>query len=298
MSKILVTGGSGFVGSHLTKKLCDEGHDVTVLDNLRTGDLNNLRSINQKHFLKFIYGDVTDPLVVNDAMRKVDYCFHLAALVSVEESIEHPDIAIDINIKGTLNVLNAARKAGVKRVVYSSSSSVYGLTSPYAVTKLTGEYLCGLYRELHSVSSTSLRYFNIYGEGQKIDSPYSAVIPRFIRRARKGQDIHIYGTGLQTRDFIHVSDIVKANMMAIDDRECLMTMHDVGTGEIISVNELAEMIIKLTNSSSKIVHMNERAGDIMYSRADAHSNLFHEMSEHKPIGIEEGLKKTIDFYRQ
>ena len=224
---ILVTGGAGFIGSHIAEHFSSEGHDVTILDNLATGHLHN---IPKNDNVTFIEGDICDPATVAEAVRGIDFVFHHAALVSVPLSCQNPVDAFRINTLGTLNVLQNALDAGVKKVIIASSAAVYGNNpilpkredmipepaSPYAISKLDCEYLARMFYIDHGLRTTCLRYFNVYGPRQDPNSAYAAAIPIFLSRARAGENLVIYGDGGQTRDFVHVSDVVRANVAAME----------------------------------------------------------------------------------
>jgi len=298
--KILITGGAGFIGSHIAEHFKDD--EVIVYDNLRTGFKKNIENLN----VKFVKASVTDYKTLNKWMKGMDYVFHLAALISVPESLLKPVETEEINTQGTLNVLKSARVNKVKKVIYSSSAAVYGDNpilpkkedmlpepkSPYAVSKLSGEYYCRIYSEQFNLPTAVLRYFNVFGPRQDPNSQYAAVIPIFIKRALKNEDIIIFGDGEQTRDFIYVKEVVKANILAMEKGD---KIYNVASGGKITINELAEKIIKLTNSKSKIVYTDKRPGDIKHSCAD--------ISQIKSIGFEpefnfdEALKITIEYFR-
>lgn len=299
--KILITGGAGFIGSHIVEYFKDD--EVIVYDNLRTGFKKNIKNLNAK----FVKASVTDFKTLNKWMRGVNYVFHLAALISVPESLLKPVETEQINTQGTLNVLESARINSVKKVIYSSSAAVYGNNpvlpkredmlpepkSPYAISKLSGEYYCRIYSEQFGLPTAVLRYFNVFGPRQDPDSQYAAAIPIFIKCALRNEDIIIFGDGEQTRDFIYVKDVVKANILAMEKGD---NVYNVASGKKITINELAEKIVKLTNSKSRIVHTDERPGDIKHSRAD--------ISRIKSIGFEsdfdfdEALRITIEYFRQ
>lgn len=275
--KVLVTGGAGFIGSHIAEYFAEAGHTVRILDNLITGFRKN---IPQYKNIEFIEGDISDSSLVEKAVTGMDYVFHEAALVSVPLSCEIPAEAFRINTLGTLNVLQACVKAGVEKFVTASSAAVYGNnpilpkkeemypepSSPYAISKLDTEYLARMFYEAHGLRTTCLRYFNVYGPRQDPKSPYAAVIPIFLERAKAGKDLIIYGDGLQSRDFVHVKDVVRANVASLDCGDG--QVFNVAMGKSVTVRQLAEDIIELTDSSSKIVHAEPRAGDVKDSKAD------------------------------
>jgi len=273
--RVLITGGSGFIGSHLVQRFQGRA-EIVVLDNLRTGRRSNLEGLDHT----FVEGSVTDRSLVREVMHVVDFVFHLAALVSVPESMERPAECVDINIHGLLNVLQAAADEKVRKVVFASSAAVYGDNpevpkhetmrpepkSPYAITKLDGEYYLEMFRLHHGLDSASLRFFNVFGPRQDPDSAYAAAVPIFIQKALSGSDITIFGDGGQTRDFIHVSDIAAA-LEHCATRPDIHGTYNAGRGDSITILELAATIQRLTSSASVIRHLPERAGDIRHSRA-------------------------------
>jgi UDP-glucose 4-epimerase len=297
--KVLVTGGAGFIGSHIAEYFAEAGHTVRILDNLVTGFLRN---VPQHKNVEFIQGDICDSSLVEKAASGIDYVFHEAALVSVPLSCEVPAEAFRINTLGTLNVLQACVKAGVDKFVTASSAAVYGNNpilpksedmypepaSPYAISKLDGEYLARMFYEAHGLRTTCLRYFNVYGPRQDPKSPYAAVIPIFLERAKAGKDLVIYGDGLQSRDFVHIKDVVRANAAALKHGDG--QVFNVAMGKSVTVLELAENIIKLTDSSSRIVHATPRAGDVKDSLADVSRISGWWKGE---IELQEGLKSLI-----
>lgn len=302
--RILVTGGAGFIGSHITEHFAThEDFEVNIIDNFFTGRRENIAHLPVNIF----EGDVLDNEVLDKALEGVDYVFHLAGRVSVPESIENPILYVTINTAGTVNVLQRASKAGVKKVIFTSSASIYGNNptlpksetmnpeplSPYAVSKLSGEQHMETLSDSLGVKTTSLRYFNVFGPRQnpKSKATYAAAVPMFIMRALHNQDITIYGDGSQTRDYIYVKDIAHANEVAMKSGEGI---YNVGRGDTISINELAHQIVKLTNSSSKILYADDRPGDIKHSCSD--------ISRLSALGFDpkypwkQGLKETIDYY--
>lgn len=298
--KICITGGAGFIGSHLTRGWVNRGADVVVLDNFRSGRRENLADLQGK--FQLIEGSVTDPAAVCTAVTGADFVFHLAALVSVPESVENPRETVDINCTGFLRVLEAARDAGVRKVVLSSSAAVYGFEppipsreadppdplSPYAVTKLDGEYYARLFQDHYGLPTTCLRYFNVFGEGQRPDSQYAAAIPAFASRACRGEALTIFGDGEQTRDFIHVSDVVRANILAAEQGE---GVYNVARGEKTSIRELAEVIVRLAGTGVDIRYAAERSGDVKHSTAD--TRRIQALGFHPEVTLEEGLQRTV-----
>ncbi len=301
--KILVTGGSGFIGSHLVERYQGRA-EVIVLDNLRSGRRGNLDGLE----CRFVEGSILDAKLVRELAEGVDQIFHLAAMVSVPESMEDPLETVSINITGLLNVLEAARAARVGRFVFASSAAVYGENtpqpavetavpdprSPYAITKLDGEYYCSLFAREGWVSTACLRFFNVFGPRQDPASPYAAAVPIFAARALAGKPLTVYGDGGQTRDFISVKDIAGALDFIAGSGET--GVFNAGYGSSITVLELANRILALAGSGSAIEHAPVRAGDIRHSTSDP-GKLFRSgwVPEH---GLEEALGETVAAMRE
>lgn len=293
---ILVTGGAGFIGSHIAGYFADAGHNVTILDNLSTGYSHNIPMSDN---ITFMEGDICAQATVAKATKGADYVFHHAALVSVPLSCQRPADAFNINTLGTLNVLQASLNAGVEKVVIASSAAVYGKNpilpkredmlpepaSPYAISKLDCEYLARMFYTNHGLRTTCLRYFNVYGLRQDPNSAYAAAIPIFLSRARVGEDLVIYGDGMQTRDFVHVLDVVRANVAALEHGDG--EVFNVATGASVTIRELAETIVDITKTGAGIVHEDERVGDVRDSRANVGKIAGWWRSE---IELAEGLK--------
>ncbi len=274
--KILVTGGSGFIGSHVVERFQGQA-EIVVLDDLRSGHAENLAGLD----CEFVRGSILNRELVERTMVGVDYVFHLAALVSVPESMEKLRETVDINVNGLLNVLEAARGAGVRKLGFASSAAVYGENpvqpkvetmvpdprSPYAITKLDGEYYCGLYAREGWLSTACLRFFNVFGPRQDPASAYAAAVPIFLQKARAGEPITVYGDGGQTRDFIFVKDIVGALAFAAEEGG-VEGVFNAGYGGAMTILELVEEIKRLTGSCSEVVHAEVRAGDIRHSTSD------------------------------
>ena len=272
--RILVTGGAGFIGSHLVEHFHTD-HEVIVVDNLRTGHLENLEGF--RHALHQV--SITDQDSLIPLFEGVNLVFHLAAMISVPESLNDPYECVKINTLGTLNVLEASFRNGVKSVVLASSAAVYGDNpvvpkvetmapepkSPYAVTKLDGEYFMQIYAEQWGLKTVSLRFFNVFGPRQDPGSQYAAAIPIFVHRALRGEDIVVYGDGSAVRDFVFIKDVVRACLLGAEQGS---EVWNVARGEYITILELARLIRELTGSSSKIVHADPRPGDIHTSYAD------------------------------
>ncbi len=275
--KVLVTGGAGFIGSNLVRHLVDTGHDVTVLDNLMSGYIKNLACIPE---VRFVRGDVRNQALVQAAMQGAETVFHLAASVGNKRSIDEPITDAEINVLGTLRVLEAARKTGVRKVVTSSSAGIFGELktlpiredhpvepdSPYGCTKLCEEKLCLAYAKLYDIEAVCLRYFNVYGPNQRFDA-YGNVIPIFVFRMLRGEPLTIFGDGEQTRDFVHVDDIVQANLKAAATHG-VSGAFNIASGTCVTINQLIAIISKDRHPVPLIEHGPERPGDVRHSLAD------------------------------
>jgi UDP-glucose 4-epimerase len=303
----LVTGGAGFIGSHIVERLVQDGHRVRVLDNLSTGKVANLETMAGQ--IEMVLGDVGDASTVKRAMEGVHVAFHEAALGSVPRSVEDPISTHRSNVDGTMNVLLAARDAGVRRVVYASSSSVYGETpelpkreemppeplSPYALSKLVGEYYCSVFHRVYGVEAVSLRYFNIFGPRQDPNSQYSAVIPRFLTALIEGRPLVVYGDGRQTRDFTYVENVVEANLLAAEAEGAAGGVFNIACGGRYSLMELLAKLAELTGRQPSPIHEPSRAGDVRDSQASierTRAGLGYRVS----VGFEEGLRRTVEWY--
>lgn len=303
---VLVTGGCGFIGSHLVDALLAEGLAVRVLDNLSSGRTENLRQAAGR--AELVVGDVRDAAAVNAAMAGVTHIFHEAALVSVFDSVNRPLQNHEINIGGTLNVLLAAREHGVRRVVMASSAAVYGNdpelpkretmrphpASPYALAKLTGEYYLRLFAELYGVQTVSLRYFNVYGPRQDPSSPYSGVISRFADGLAAGRTPIVFGDGLQTRDFVYVGDVVRANLLAMRSRRAGGgEAVNIGTGRRTSLLELLDTLGRIDGRGPAPEFREARAGDVRDSVADI--GAARELLGFEPaVSLEDGLRALLE----
>ncbi|MEO7557782.1 MAG: NAD-dependent epimerase/dehydratase family protein [Gammaproteobacteria bacterium] len=302
----VVTGGAGFIGSHLVDALIVLNHRVVVLDDFSTGKRENLRAVAKSSKLQVIDGDIRNMDVVMDVSRNAKGIFHLAALVSVQRSIENPQLSFDINVRGAINVLEASRMHNVPRMVFASSAALYGdagapvseqmggmkMLSPYALDKLVIEQYGALYGELYGISTTALRYFNVYGSRQDSNSPYSGVISIFAEKIRSGSEIGIYGDGEQTRDFIHVSDVVQANLAAMESNRMGAQVFNVGTGTATSINRLVEVLSTIADRRVAPGFLPARHGDIRYSMADI--SLIRERLGFEPkIGLTRGLRELV-----
>jgi len=305
LAEFLVTGGAGFIGSHIVEELVSKNQTVRVIDNLSTGNINNLTPFMDS--IEFINADIRDAVAVDSAMKDVDFVLHQAALPSVPRSIADPVTSNEVNINGTLNILWAAHNNKIKRFVMASSSSVYGnidvspkheelkLTpeSPYAVTKLTGELYARAFYNVYGLETVCLRYFNVFGPRQDPDSPYAAVIPIFISEMNEGKPAPINGDGLQTRDFTYVKNVVKANLLACEANSNIAgKAMNAACGGSISLLKLVELINKELGTDIKPFFRPNRAGDVMHSKADI--SLAKKLMDYNPdIDFEEGLKITI-----
>jgi UDP-glucose 4-epimerase len=306
VSRYLVTGGAGFIGSHIVDRLVQRGESVVVLDNLSTGKLANLERA--RGSIELLEADVRDLDAVRQACGGAEWVLHHAALASVPQSIADPISANEVNASGTLNVLVAAREAGVRRVVYAASSSVYGDTppmpigedsspaplSPYAVSKHVGELYCQVFWKLHGLETVVLRYFNVFGPRQDPGSEYAAVIPKFITALQRGESPVIFGDGEQTRDFVYVNNVVEANLLACQAPKAVGRVMNIAGGARTSLNELVTVMRRAIGVDIPAVHGEPRAGDIRHSSADiarAQELLGYEVT----VPLEEGLALTAEW---
>ena len=304
MGLYLVTGGAGFIGSHLAEGLVSRGHQVRVLDNFSTGKKENLESFRAE--VELIEGDVRDCDTCRAACRKVDYVLHQAALPSVPRSVEDPFLSNEVNITGTLNILLAGRDEGVQRLVFASSSSVYGddpslpqregkeghPLSPYAVTKRVGEEYCRLFSRIYGFSTVCLRYFNVFGPRQDPFSQYAAVVPNFITKILQGEPPTIYGDGEQSRDFTYIADVVEANLLAAEAGDVSGEVFNIACGHRTSVNDLAAQINEILGASVEPSHADPRPGDIRHSFADI-SRAKKKLRFSPKFSFRQGLEQTI-----
>jgi nucleoside-diphosphate-sugar epimerase len=307
--RALVTGGAGFVGSHIVRRLLATGHDVRVADNLSTGHLSNLDEVIGD--IEFFEIDIRDAETLANATRGCDLVFHVAALPSVPRSIANPGASHDTNATGTLNVLIAAREAGARRVVFASSSSIYGAArelpkresmrplpiSPYAVSKLAAESYCRSFYEVYGLETVALRYFNVFGPRQDPNSEYAAVIPKFIRAFAQGESPVIFGDGEQSRDFTYVENVVTANMAAIDAPDVGGRVYNIACGHGVTLNEIALRLRDEVGADVEIKYGPDRAGDVRHSMADisaAQADLGYEPT----VTLEEGIRRTVSYYHE
>lgn len=308
MGVSLVTGGGGFIGSHIVRGLLEKGRPVRVLDDFSTGKRSNLAEVASR--IELVEGDICDVETVTRAMDGVEVVFHLAARASVPRSVEQPRPAHEINVTGTLNLLIAARDAGVRRFVYSASSSAYGDTptlpkkiemkpmplSPYAVSKLAAEHYCACWSHVYGLQTISLRYFNVFGPRQDPQSQYAAVIPAFVTRMLKGERPVIYGDGEQSRDFCFIDNVVAANMRGAEVPEVNGQVVNVACGERTTLNEIVKDINQLLGTRIEPVYEAARAGDVKHSLADITEA--RQVLGYEPLVMfPEGLRRSIDWYK-
>ena len=307
MAHYLVTGGCGFIGSHLVEALVQKGECVRVFDNCSTGKAKNIAHL--KDQIEFVEGDLRELDVVHQAVAGVDYVFHQGARPSVARSVADPILSNNVNINGTLNLLVAARDAGVKRVVYAASSSAYGNTptlprsemlspqpaSPYAITKYVGECYCRVFTQVFGLETVALRYFNIFGPRQDPTSQYSAVIPKFIHAYLHGNSPAIEGDGEQSRDFTYIANAVHANLLACHAEGVAGEVFNIGCGQQTSINSLASLIGEMMETDAKPVYTSSRPGDVRHSRADIHKA--QQLLGYEPkVELKAGLRRTIDWF--
>lgn len=308
MALYLVTGGAGFIGSHVVDELVHRGERVRVLDDFSTGKRENIAS--HLESIELIEGDLTDQVTVKRAVNGVHYVLHLGAIPSVSHSVADPLTCNAVNVIGTLNVLIAARDEGVKRVVYSSSTSVYGNDpvlpkregmptdpiSPYAVSKLSGEGYCRAFCEVYGLQTVALRYFNVFGPRQDPTSQYAAVIPKFITRMLQGVPPIVYGDGLQTRDFVYVGNVVAANMLACKSPESVGQVFNVACGEQRTLLELIDELNEILGTAFEPVFADPQPGDVRHSLASIEA--FQAIGYTVALPFREGLARTVDWYRR
>ena len=307
MRTFLVTGGAGFIGSHIAETLVERGDKVRVLDNLSTGHLSNMEGFRER--IEFVEADLVDGPAVAEAVEGVDCIFHQAALASVPRSVDSP---LDTNascVTGTLTLLDAARRAGVRRVVYAGSSSAYGdqptspkretdlpaPLSPYGAAKLAAEYYCQAFTATYGFETVCLRYFNVFGPRQDPDNPYSAVIPLFITAMLEGRQPVIFGDGLQSRDFTFVTNVVHANLLAADARHVAGRTLNVANGKATDLLSLIGVLNRLLGTNVQATHAEPRPGDVRESLADI--TQARKLLGYEPqVGFEEGLRRSIEYY--
>jgi UDP-glucose 4-epimerase len=306
--RYLVTGGAGFIGSNIAAQIVNRGGKVVILDNFSTGRKDNIDPICRK--IELVEGDIRDNKTVEHAMRGADYVIHDAAVASVEFSVADPIGSSEVNINGTIHLLEAARKAGVKRFVFASSAAVYGdlpelpkredsqlkTLSPYAASKLVSEYYCRIYNDLYGLETVCLRYFNVFGPNQDPASEYAAVIPKFINALLEDRSPTIFGDGMQTRDFVFVDDVVSANLSALETPGVSGRSYNIAGGRQYTLHDLLNALKEITGSAAEPVYKPEKPGDIKHSAADislAKKCLRYEAK----IDFKEGLRKTLAYFK-
>jgi UDP-glucose 4-epimerase len=306
--KYIVTGGAGFIGSHIVEELVHRQHEVIILDNLFSGKRENIAPFLSQPDVEFVVGSITDPALLKETFGGADGIFHMGAIASVPRSVADPHETHEVNLTGTLNVLSAARDCGVKKVILASSAAIYGANpalpktesmkpetiSPYAVTKIAGEQYCDVYSLLYGVKTVSLRYFNVFGPRQDPTSPYSGVISRFITNILAKKPVEIFGDGKQTRDFVYVKDVVQANMRAMESSA--EGSFNIACGKCIDLIRLARDIMEITDTTVPITFKPSREGDIRDSLADISraQEAFGYLPEYT---VRNGLAETVAWYR-
>ncbi len=309
MATYLVTGGAGFIGSHIVERLVELGHNVKVLDNLIAGNMENLSSVIDK--IEFIDGDIRNLELLKEITKGVDYILHQAALRSVPKSVENPLEYDEVNVHGTLNVFVAARDNGVKRVVYASSSSVYGdqpqlperedmlplLVSPYAASKLANEYYARCFYYNYGLETVGLRYFNVFGPKQSLDNQYAVVIPKFITSILKDEPPPIHGDGSQTRDFTYIDNVVDGNLLACEKEGIAGEVFNLACGQSCSVLDLVKYINEILGKDVKPVFTPPRPGDVKHTLADI-TKVKEKMGFNCKVDLMEGLRRTVKWFKE
>ncbi len=317
MAHCLVTGGAGFIGSHLAEGLLRAGHQVRVLDNFSTGSMRKVQAVHEQleaeglaFSLETMEGSILAPAVLAEAMAGIDFVFHQAALPSVAFSLQDPFQSNRVNVEGTLCVLIAAREAGVKRVIYAGSSSAYGDSptlpkqedqppnplSPYAVAKLTGEHYCRVFTHVHGLETVVLRSFNVFGTRQNPNSQYAAVIPAFITALLQDQPLQVFGDGHQSRDFTYVANVVQGNILAMTAPHVAGQVINVALGGRTSLLELIAHLESLSQRRAQVTLLPPRAGDVKHSQADI-TRAKNLLGFETAVDVEEGLARTLAYYR-
>ena len=306
-TRFLLTGGAGFIGAHIVKRLVGEGAVVRVVDNLSTGQVARLETL--RCSIEYVEADLADNLVSDEVVKDVDYVLHQAAIPSVQRSVRDPIGTNRANVTATLNLLESCRKTGIRRFVYAASSSAYGDTevlpkseemppnplSPYALQKLAGEHYCKLYYSLYGLETVCLRYFNVFGPGQDPHSEYSAVIPKFISKLLINELITVYGDGEQSRDFTYVENVVDANLLALQATKACGKVLNVGCGERITLNALIQLLEEIVGVKAKVSYSASKPGDVRHSLADI--NLARRLLEYEPkVMVKEGLRRTVEAF--
>ncbi len=312
MSKFLITGGAGFIGSNIAEKLIKDGHYVRVLDNFFSGKEENLAFAKDlgKDKFELIRGDIRDKAICRTACKGMDYVLHQAALRSVPKSMNDPASYNDVNINGVMTMLQAAAESKIKRFVFASSSSVYGdtdqfpqketqyplLISPYALSKLAGEYYCRIFSEHFGVETVCLRYFNVFGPKQALDDEYAVVIPKFIHCILNDQPPPIFGNGKQSRDFTYIDNVISANILAAMTPGIKHEVFNVANGEDHTVLELVEVINKITGKKIKPKLLDPRPGDVFKTHADI-TKIRKKIGYKSLVNFEDGLRKTVTYFQ-
>jgi nucleoside-diphosphate-sugar epimerase len=306
--RALITGGAGFIGSHLAFRLSEEGHEVRVLDNFSTGARSNLVGLGETFDL--VEGDIQSYERAHNAVQGCEVVFHQAALPSVPRSIQDPLTSHSVNVIGTLNLLLASRDSGVRRVVFASSSSIYGADrtlpkqedrapkpiAPYAVSKLAGEGFCRSFSEVYGLETVALRYFNVFGPGQDPLSQYAAVIPRFITALLDGEAPVVYGDGEQSRDFTYIDNVIEANVLAAEASGVSGRTFNIACGERISLNHLLGKLREIIGTTVEAEYLESRPGDVRHSLADI-SQAEEHLGYEPAIDFDEGLRRTVEHHQ-
>lgn len=301
----LVTGGAGFIGSHIVRKLVNNGENVRVLDNFSSGKPGNLSGLEDK--VEIFFGDLLDQPVIKRAIKGVETVLHQADLRSIPLSAQNPALLTRVNIEGTVNVLIVARDVGVKKVIYASSSSVYGNRpalpkkehqpptpiSPYAISKLAGEYYCKAFADLYGLKTISLRYFNVYGPGEDPSSANAGVIPRLVDQALRGKALEIHGDGWQSRDFAYIDDVVNATLLAVHSRDGIGEVFNIGQGVAYSLLEVVDLLQDILGRELPVLRTKERPGDVRRTLADI-SKAKRCFGYHPQVSFAEGIGRTVE----
>ena len=305
--RYLITGGAGFIGSHIVRQLVGEGESVRVVDNLSTGQSIRLKDV--RDTVEFVKGDLVDERVSDEVVRGVDFVLHQAAVPSVQRSVCDPTGTNRSNVTATLNLLESCRKAGVRRFIYAASSSAYGDTevlpktegmppnplSPYALQKFVGERYCKLYYDLYGLETVSLRYFNVFGPDQDPHSEYSAVIPKFVTKLLANEPISVYGDGEQSRDFTYVGNVVEANLLALRAFEVSGNVCNIGCGEHITLNKLIRLLEEILGVKSNVNYAAPKPGDVRHSLADI-TRARRLLGYEPKVMVKEGLSRTVQAF--
>jgi UDP-glucose 4-epimerase len=307
--RVLVTGGAGFIGSHIVRRLCGDGQKVRVADNLSTGKEERLKALGPS--IEFMRVDLADAAAADAVVKGMNYVVHQAAVPSVQRSVQDPVGTNRSNVTATLNLLESCRKRKVRRFVYAASSSAYGDTevlpkredmtphplSPYALQKLVGERYCKLYSDLFGLETVSLRYFNVFGPSQDPTSEYSAVIPKFATRLLAGKPLTVYGDGEQSRDFTYVDDVVEANLLALKAPRAVGMVLNVGCNNRITLKQLIRLLEEILNVRAEVKYLPARPGDVRHSLAGI--ELAREYLGYEPqVTVKEGLRRTVKWFQE